>query len=85
MIFMSLLSPIAVLIYLVFAVIGAFIGHQRGRPVAGFFLGLLLGPIGLIVVLFVRPSHDEQVRREAERLRVAAEAADQVARDTGPS
>ncbi len=33
------------------SLIGIAIGQTRGRPIAGFFLGLLIGPIGWLLVL----------------------------------
>lgn len=56
---------------------------EQGRGIPGFFLGLLFGPIGWIVIIFLRPGHDEAVRREAERQRVVAEAAEWNAREAG--
>lgn len=37
------------------ALLGAVIGAARGRPGAGFLLGLLLGVIGVIIALFLTP------------------------------
>jgi hypothetical protein len=42
---MALLSPIAVLIYIVLGIIGAIIGSRKGRGIPGFFLGLVFGPL----------------------------------------
>ena len=39
-----------VVIWLVFAVVGAFMGLSKGRPFLGFVLALALGPIGVILV-----------------------------------
>jgi len=33
--------------------IGYGIGHSRGRGTAGFWLGLLLGPVGCLAALFL--------------------------------
>lgn len=41
---------IFILIMLASAVIGAMIGSSKGNGVPGFFLGLILGPIGLVIV-----------------------------------
>jgi hypothetical protein len=35
------------------AIIGMIVGSTKGRPVAGFFLGGLFGPIGLVIVLLL--------------------------------
>jgi hypothetical protein len=37
--------------WLISAVVGAIIGSTKGRPTAGGVWGLLLGPIGWIVIL----------------------------------
>jgi hypothetical protein len=36
-----------VVLWLVFAIWAAAVGSKKGKPVAGFFVGLLLGPIGV--------------------------------------
>lgn len=38
--------------YLIILVISAFIGHVKGNTIAGFLLGYVLGPIGLMLILF---------------------------------
>lgn len=40
-----------VFFWIVFALIGYGIGQYKGRPLAGFLWGLLLGPIGWLVIL----------------------------------
>lgn len=46
---------------IVFAALGAWIGSQRGHTAVGFWLGLLLGPFGLLVlVLLDRGDADAQ-------------------------
>ena len=41
---------------LFWGVIGAFICQSKGRTTLGFLLGAALGPIGLLISLFVRDS-----------------------------
>jgi hypothetical protein len=36
-----------------FAIIGWFVGATRGHGCIGFLLGLVLGPLGLIITLFL--------------------------------
>ena len=45
----------------IFAALGYLIGKSKGRQVAGVVWGILLGPIGLIVVACLRekPRHDD--------------------------
>jgi hypothetical protein len=44
---------------LIFATIGAFIGARKGLAVIGFLLGLVFGPIGVLVVL-IFPGRGEE-------------------------
>jgi phage FluMu protein Com len=43
-------------LYLAIAFIGRAIGESRGRPELGFFISLLVGPIGWVLVLFLPPA-----------------------------
>lgn len=63
-----------ILLWLAEAGVGAYIGHRKGRPWLGFVLGLITGVLGWIVMAFVRPTHDELVRREKERQSIVREA-----------
>jgi hypothetical protein len=45
-------------------VLGAMIGSSKGRGGAGFVLGLLLGPLGVIITLFLK-ENTEKVEAEA--------------------
>lgn len=42
---------LVILTVVVFCAIGVVIGIQKGEPVAGFLLGLILGPLGLFFLL----------------------------------
>ena len=57
-----------------FAVIGFRIGREKGRQDAGLFLGLLLGPIGLLIIAMMSPSSEVQAE-QAVRNSTAVEAA----------
>jgi hypothetical protein len=59
---------------LLMAVVAAIIGSHRGRGGAGFCLGLILGPLGVFLTIFLTPTHEVLVSRERERLRVQDEA-----------
>jgi heme A synthase len=55
------------MLWLIFIpIIGALIGRPKGRGVLGYVLGLLLGPIGLIVAAIVGPT-EEQKRIDARK------------------
>lgn len=46
------ITPLAIILYvLVFGLIGAALGQKKGRPFAGFLFGVLIGPIGWVIVL----------------------------------
>ncbi len=52
-------------VWLVFGVVGAMIMSGKGRSgCGGFALGVLLGPIGLIVALLLRPSEQNEALRQ---------------------
>jgi len=58
--FFIFLFIVAILWLLVIPIIGALIGRPKGRGVLGFVLGLLLGPIGLIIVALVGPTEAQK-------------------------
>ena len=56
---------IFIVIWLVFGAVGAMIMSGKGRSgCGGFALGVLLGPIGLIVALLMRPSDENEAERQ---------------------
>lgn len=61
---------ITLFVELVFGLIGIAIGNTKGRAAAGFVLGLLLGPIGLLItaVLDRTPAEEARRTREVQRL-----------------
>lgn len=66
--------PLLGLIFVVLcAQVGAFIGRANGVMATGFVLGLLLGPLGLIIVASQGPNLLERRRRILERERIEAE------------
>jgi hypothetical membrane protein len=60
-------------IWLIFGIVGAMIGKQKGEGFLGFIIGMLLGPIGILAVLFssgnrkVCPACKEHIHRDATR------------------
>jgi hypothetical protein len=74
------MTPLDVLILLIWVLAGIFaasaIGNRKGRPGAGFLLGLFLGWIGVIIIAVIPPTRGELVRRERERQQIQREAAE---------
>lgn len=63
------------------ALLGYWMGDQKGQGGTGMLAGIILGPMGLVVILAARPSQHELERRaeawqKANRA-VAARAAEQ--------
>ncbi|HET9975594.1 MAG TPA: hypothetical protein VFQ68_45735 [Streptosporangiaceae bacterium] len=69
-------ETVAVLLVWVLAAMyaGSAIGTRKGRPAAGFALGLLLGWIGVAIIALTPPTRDVLVRRERERQQIQREA-----------
>ena len=68
------------LLWAVFGVVGYFIGSPKGRSTEGVVLGLLLGPIGWLVVRFgpdFRTAEDKtKAMEKSTRIRVAKDGQD---------
>ncbi len=45
-----------IVIWIVCGILGAMIGSSKGRGGAGFALSFLLGPLGVIIALFLKPN-----------------------------
>lgn len=62
-----------IFIWLLFGVIGAIIGNPKGRGGDGFLLGILFGPIGILIILVIKgnrktcPFCKELINKEAVR------------------
>lgn len=61
------------LIWLLFGIVAAMIGKQKGEGLSGFILGILFGPIGILIVLFGKgnrktcPACKELIHKDATR------------------
>ena len=56
---------LVLIFWIVFGVVGAMIMSGKGRSgCGGFALGVLLGPIGLIMALLFRPSEENEAERQ---------------------
>lgn len=64
------MAGVVVLIWLVAGAVcgaaGFLIGDMKGRSVAGFWLGFLFGPIGLIVIAVLPPTPLAEAERQAQ-------------------
>lgn len=77
------MTPGAVLVIAVIcALISMAIGSSKGRGTQGFFFGLILGVIGIIIIACLKPDREFLVRKEQEKIRIQQEAA---ARMGGPA
>lgn len=52
------------IIWLISAIVSGMVGSGKGRTGAGWALGLLLGPIGLIII-FIMPANTEKYEARA--------------------
>ncbi len=62
-----------VVVWIICGAIGLAIGNGKGKPLAGFLLGLLLGVIGLIIIAVMKPTPEAEAARNvkvAETMRV---------------
>ena len=53
---------IAIIYGIIFAAIGSLIGKRKNRPVGGFVLGLLLGPLGWLLVFLGPTAKDKNAK-----------------------
>ena len=51
------------ILWVVFTLVGALIGQQKGRTGFGACMGFLLGPIGWLIVALMSPNEQELKRR----------------------
>ncbi len=59
----------------IFGLIGQAIGKGKGRASAGWWLGFLLGIIGVIIIACLRPDREAQVAAAQRQYEIQAEAA----------
>jgi len=62
-----------IFIWLLFGIVASIIGSQKGSGCLGFMLGILLGPFGVLIMIFVPgnrrtcPYCKELIHKEAAR------------------
>jgi hypothetical protein len=66
---------------LIFGLIGRYIGRDKGRSSEGFWIGFLLGPIGLIIVALLQPTVEVEASRAQQ---VSSISREQIQSDTRP-
>lgn len=62
-------------ILVICALIGVPLGRWKNAWWRGFLAGLLLGPLGLLIMLLIPVSEETQVQREQQRMKIQQEAA----------
>ena len=70
---------VLLLVYLAALVICVKLGNKKGERALGWITGLLLGWIGVVIMLLVRKTHDQEVADAARRMEIEAEARGEVA------
>jgi hypothetical protein len=60
---------------IVFGLIGTAIGKGKGRAGAGWWLGFLLGIIGVIIIACLSPTQEHKVKEAQRQYEIQAEAA----------
>jgi hypothetical protein len=54
------IRAVFLLLWIVLGIIGGMIGKEKGRSGDGFCLGIVLGPIGLIIIALMRPVGEKE-------------------------
>jgi hypothetical protein len=62
------------LIWVPCAIIAVVVGTSKGRAPLSVAVGVVLGPLGMVIMLCVPPSRETAVRRAQVRLEAEAEA-----------
>ena len=69
---------VGVILYIPALIICVKLGNKKGHSNLGWITGLLLGWIGVVIMLLVGKTHDQEVRDARRRIRVEAEARGEV-------
>jgi hypothetical protein len=69
---------VGVILYIPALIICVKLGNKKGHNNLGWITGLLLGWIGVVIMLLVSKTHDQEVRDARRRIRVEAEARGEV-------
>lgn len=65
---------ILLILYILAVIICAKLGNKKGRRDLGWIVGLFLGWLGVVIMLVVSRTHEQEVLNARRRLRVEAEA-----------
>lgn len=57
---------VVITVWVICAIIGAAIGHSKGNGTAGFFLGLLLGPLGILIAAVMKPTPEAEAEHRRQ-------------------
>lgn len=69
---------VILILYIPALIICVMLGTKKGHSNLGWITGLLLGWIGVVIMLLVGKTHDQEVRDARRRFRVEAEARGEV-------
>jgi hypothetical protein len=64
---------VCIAVLTIFAQLGKYVGRDKGRQREGFWLGMFLGPLGLIITALLQPTADAEAAR-AVRVQAAVNA-----------
>jgi len=67
-----------IVLAIVFGLIGTAIGKGKGRADAGWWLGFLLGIVGVIIIACLSPTEEHKVQQAQRQYEIQAEAARRV-------
>ena len=67
-------SSAYLIIWIIMGIIGFAIGDSKGKAILGFLAGIVFGPIGVILMLFVKAEPKVETDEEKAKKAIAEEA-----------